>query len=473
MGKQDITLPNNWKPRRYQLALWEALGKFKRVCVRWHRRSGKDDVMLHDNACKAFERVGNYWYMLPEYSQCRKAIWDAINPHTGIKRVDEAFPQTIRKNTLNQEMKIEFVNGSTWQLMGSDNFDSLVGSPPVGLTFSEYALSNPSSWGFLRPILLENGGWAAFNSTPRGKNHFKNLCDLAQRSPDWFYQELTVDDTGIFTREQLDNELMELQSEHGDVYGMALYLQEYYVSFDAAIPGAIWGESCTKVELDGRLGDFPHIPGIKVHTSWDIGRSDMTAVWFYQMVNGRIRVVDYFEDNFREIPDLCAVLEGKKESGYEYGVNWLPHDAKPLKLGMGGKTILQQFLGESVRCGIGDFTIAPNIGREDGIQAARATFPLCDFNKDTTEDGFEHLKNYKRAYDEVKKTFSNVPVHDIHSHSSDSFRYLSLTWRQSKAAYPEMTFAERIMQGNVVGINFGQLKQQHFNQKRRERMDLS
>ena len=224
--------------------------------------------MLHHNACSAFERVGNYWYMLPEYSQCRKAIWDAVNPHTGKKRIDEAFPLEIRSKTLSQEMKIEFPNGSTWQLMGSDNYDSLVGSPPIGLTFSEYALSNPSSWGFLRPILLENGGWAIFNSTPRGKNHFKKLCSLAERKESWFYQKLTVDDTGIFTKEQLMSELEELQDEHGETYGMAIWLQEYYCSFEAAIPGAIWGAQTTKVVLDERVGDYPYIKGSKVFTAW-------------------------------------------------------------------------------------------------------------------------------------------------------------------------------------------------------------
>lgn len=157
----NIDLPYKWSPRAYQSTAWNAfrecnvesgLRKFYKV---WHRRAGKDDVDLHHNACSAFERVGNYWYMLPEYNQCRKAIWTAINPHSGKKRIDEAFPHAIRKKTLDQEMKIEFLNNSTFQLMGSDNVDSLVGSPPIGLTYSEYAISNPSSWGYLRPILLE------------------------------------------------------------------------------------------------------------------------------------------------------------------------------------------------------------------------------------------------------------------------------------------------------------------------------
>ena len=463
-----ISLPNNWHPRQYQVPLWNFLAQGgKRAACCWHRRSGKDDVMLHHNACSAFERKGNYWYMLPLYNQCRKAVWNAINPNTGIKRIDEAFPREIREKTLDNEMFIEFKNGSTWQLMGSDNYDALVGSPPIGLTFSEYALSNPSAWGFLRPIMLENGGWAIFNSTPRGKNHFKKLMDLAEKSEDWFSQRLTVDDTGIFTNEQLLTELEELQSEHGDDYGKAIWLQEYYVSFEAAIPGAIWGAQTTKAKLEGRCGDFPFVPHLPVFTAWDIGRSDMTSVWFYQMVDRRIRIIDFYQDNLKEIDEHCDVLREKMEAGYDYGLHWLPHDAKPLKLGMGGKTILQQFIEQDV----GDFVLVPKGKVEDGIAAGRKTFPLCDFNTDNpdVETGFEHLRNYARTYDEEKKVYSTTPVHDQHSHPADAFRYLSLTWRQSKMAFPSPTDEEKLYAGNVTNISFGAMKKEHFRKKRLER----
>jgi phage terminase large subunit len=250
----DLSLPYNWNPRWYQGNLWKAHGKYKRMLAIWPRRHGKDDVNLHANACAAFERVGNYWYMLPEYNQCRKAIWDAVNPHTGIRRIDEAFPDAIRAKLNDNEMKITFINGSTWQLMGSDNYDALVGSPPVGLTYSEYAISNPISWGYMRPILLENGGWASFNSTPRGKNHLYRMYNMAMESEEWFCELLTVDETELFSKAQLDNELSELIAEHEDVeYATALWKQEYWCSFEAALPGAIWGGATANLEKREQL----------------------------------------------------------------------------------------------------------------------------------------------------------------------------------------------------------------------------
>jgi len=133
---------------------------------------------------------------------------------------------------------------------------------------------------------------------------------------------------------------------------------------------------------------------------------------------------------------------------------------------MGGKSILQQFLNEDV----GNFALVPNLGVEDGIQAGNATLPRCYFDR-SCEDGIEHLKSYRRTYDETKKIFSSTPVHDEHSHAADAFRYLSLTWRQSKAQAPVMTQQEKFAAGNVVGINFGAMKKAHFDKKRVERYD--
>jgi phage terminase large subunit len=116
----------------------------------WHRRSGKDDVCLHWAAVAAHQRVATY----PEYAQGRKAIWTAVNPQTGKRRIDEAFPHELRSNTNDQEMFVRFNNGSTWQVVGSDRFDSAVGSPPAGITFSEWALSNSAAWAYLAPILV-------------------------------------------------------------------------------------------------------------------------------------------------------------------------------------------------------------------------------------------------------------------------------------------------------------------------------
>ncbi|MBM3491285.1 MAG: hypothetical protein FJX68_12720 [Alphaproteobacteria bacterium] len=459
----DIQLPHNWRPRPYQVKLWRYLaGGGRRAVARWHRRSGKDEVCLHHAASAAHEKVATYWHMLPQYGQARKAIWDAVNPHSGRRRIDEVFPHAIRQTTREQEMMIRFRNGSTWQLVGSDNFNSLVGSPPAGVTFSEYALADPAAWAYLRPILLENGGWALFISTPRGDNHFKRLCESAERDPEWFYECLTVDDTGIFTAGQLANELRELQAQHGEAYGKSLYLQEYHVSFDAAIPGAIWADCLDRARLEGRIQSRLDVKAAPVSTAWDLGFTDDTAIWFFQIAEGDIRVLDYHEDAGRSIEDYAEVLRRKAaDRAWTYGTHWLPHDARPRTLAAGGKSILQQLLALKVgRC-----VIAPRLDREEGIQAGRATFPFCRFDETRCRDGLEKLRNYHREWDEEKRMFSMTPKHDRNSHAADAWRTLSLTWKHPRTSRPDEPLVERLTKGNPAGQTYGDLRQALFKKK--------
>ena len=148
-------LPAGWSPRPYQEKVWNyLLNGGKRACCVWHRRAGKDDIALNWAAKAAHLRVGEYWHMLPEASQGRKAIWEAVSPHTGKRQdrsgVSEAIPGA---NPRTQDMVIRFKNGSLWRVVGSDNYDSLVGSTPAGIVFSEWALADPNAYAILRPIL--------------------------------------------------------------------------------------------------------------------------------------------------------------------------------------------------------------------------------------------------------------------------------------------------------------------------------
>lgn len=104
----EIDLPHDWAPRPYQRRLWSYLEKGgKRAVVAAHRRWGKDDVAMHFTATAAHKRKGTYWHMLPEAAQARKAVWEAINPHTGLRRIDEAFPRELREVTRENEMFIQ------------------------------------------------------------------------------------------------------------------------------------------------------------------------------------------------------------------------------------------------------------------------------------------------------------------------------------------------------------------------------
>ena len=250
----DIALPaNGWLPRDHQMRLWRYLHEGgKRAIAVWHRRAGKDEICLHHAAVSAMQRIGNYCHCLPEYAQGRKAIWTAVNPHTGARRIDEAFPLALRANTNDQEMFIRLVNGSTWQVIGSDHYNtSIVGGSIAGIVFSEYALANPSAWAYCRPMLEENNGWAAFITTPRGRNHAYAMFQHAANAPGWFCELKTAEDTGALTRAQLDESLTEYCALYGADAGTAQFRQEYLCDWAAAVLGAFYAIEMAAVRAEG------------------------------------------------------------------------------------------------------------------------------------------------------------------------------------------------------------------------------
>lgn len=447
-----IRLPNNWRPRPYQRPAWDYLERGGRHAeLIWHRRSGKDEICLHRTAVAAFERQATYWHMLPEAAQARKAIWEAVNPHTGRRRIDEAFPHEIRGTTKDHEMMIRFKNGSTWQVVGSDNYNSLVGSPPVGVVFSEWALANPSARAYLRPIFLENNGWQVYITTPRGKNHAYNTYRAALKEPGAFAQVLSAHDTGTLTPEQLAAERSAYINDFGLDQGDALFEQEYECSFDAAVLGTYYARYINELERRGHVCPVAHDPAFPVFTAWDIGRTDDTVIWFFQVIAGELRVIDYESANMQDVGHYAGRLIGKEvqidiienkvrvlygepipdlahRTAYRHEKLYLPHDAVAKTLAS-SKSTMEQL---AAVFGVSKCALVPGLSLQDGIQAARAALGRCYFDEERCADGLEALKLYRREWDDDKKTFKDKPLHDWCSHPADAFRYLAIAWRAEK-----------------------------------------
>jgi phage terminase large subunit len=420
---REIDLPNGWTPRHYQLPAWRYLqsgGKHAELI--WHRRAGKDDICLHHAACAAMKRVAGYWHMLPQATQARKAIWSAVNPHTGKKRIDEAFPLALRKATREQEMSIEFLNGSTWQVVGSDNFNSLVGSTPAGIVYSEWALSNPAARAYLRPILAENGGWQLFITTPRGRNHAKQTFEAAQKQAGAFTQKLTAHETGVFSPEQLAIELQAYIDEFGPDMGQAMFDQEYMVSFDAAILGAVLGRWMTRARLGGRMhnGGVFDPDGASICVSSDLGFRDTCSWWFWQPRRDGFGLVGYLGGSGKDADDWIDELKlYMTERSMKLGRVWLPHDARN-KTFATKHSPMERFL---TAFGSDRVRVVPMTKISDRINAARRVVERCVFDESACADGVSGLESWHYEYDVETRTMSKEPAHDWASHPGDGFSY--------------------------------------------------
>src|SRR3990167_126192 len=422
----EITLPNSWQPRHYQLPAWEYLEQGgKRCALVCHRRWGKDDLALHWSAVAAHTRVGSYWHMLPEYEQGRRVIWNAVNSHTGKRRIDEAFPFEVRDLTNEQEMFIRFKNGSTWQVVGSDRYDALVGAGVAGIVFSEWALANPASWGFLSPMLAENKGWALFIYTSRGRNHGWSIYQRAIQDEGWFGLRQSVDDTGVFSREALEEAHKDYQALYGAEDGDALFRQEYYCDFDAAVLGAFYGKEIRDAEAQGRIANIAVDRSVPVDTAWDLGFTDSTAIWFIQQVGRELHLIDYYDANNQGLDHYAKVLQDR---GYLYGHHYFPHDVEHHELGT-GKSRVTTLTSLKVKP-----VVVPLHQVNDGINATRLLFPRIWMDAKRCERGLEALRNYRREFDDKLKVYKPKPLHDWTSHGADALRCYAAGFKDSKLA---------------------------------------
>lgn len=411
----SITIPYNFTPRSYQRGLYNCLAQgYKRGIVVMHRRAGKDKVCINVMAREAFKRVGSYFYILPYYTQARRIVWEGIDKD-GFRNLDH-FPKELIKHRDNQQMTLELVNGSFVRFLGSDNIDSIVGTNPVGVIFSEFSLHKIEAWNYLRPILLENDGWALFNGTPRGKNHMYKLLEAAKKDPDWYWDIETIDDTGVMTAEMVEKEI-----ENG--MPRALALQEFYCSFDAAMVGAYYGEAMERAHADNRITQVPWNPNLPVNTFWDLGVSDTLVIGCFQQDGEQIKVIDCIAGNGKGLEYYIKELNNKP---YAYGYDILPHDIKVRELGTGMSRL--QALYELGRKRI---IIANRVSIEDGIHAARSLLSKCLFDDRRCDKLVEALKQYRASWDPQKECYG-APIHDWASHYADAFRMMAIALRDQK-----------------------------------------
>lgn len=403
---------NKFSPRPYQLPILDAIENkgYKRVIAIMPRRAGKDVMAFNLCIRECLRKTCVIYYIFPTYAQGRKALFDSIMTN-GMRFLD-FIPKELIGAINQQEMKIKFVNGSILQVVGSDNYDALMGTNPQGVVFSEYALQDPRAYQFIRPILAANFGWALFITTPRGKNHAFELFQIAQNSENWFAMKLTLDDTQHIPYSEIEKERAEgIMSED-------LIQQEYYCSFDMGVEGAYFAKYLDKARVEGRIGMVPWEPGFKVFTSWDLGVRDATSIIFFQTMGSIVRIIDCYENSKEGLEHYVKVIQSKP---YVYGKHIAPHDIQVKEWGTG-----MTRLEKARQLGI-NFTIAPDVGLMDGIEAVRSKLAIMYIDQVKCAQLLKSLENYRQEYDPKHKVYKSVPLHNWASHFADSMRYLCIS----------------------------------------------
>lgn len=424
-GESEITLPYKFEPREYQKPVMDAvtLG-YKRIACPWHRRAGKDKTFFNILVREMFRRVGGYYYFFPTGMQGRRALWEAID-RDGFPMLGHFPPELIRRKH-DTDMLIDATNGSYFRVIGTDNFDkSSIGTGAVGMIFSEYSIQTPNAWQYMQPIMIENDGWALFNWTPRGKNHAHDLhFKIAAQNPGtWFLSALTIDDTGAVTPEQVEQ-------ARRDGMTQDMIDQEFYLSYEAANPGAYFREEMLAVKNQGRICKVPVETTLPVYTFWDLGVGDSMTIWLVQFLGKECRAIGYYENSGLGLAHYIAWLrQWAQDHQASFDTHVLPHDGEVREMtsstSTGEAKSRKQTLQEA-RIGKVVCTKRPAT-KEDGIEASRQMIPRTWFDSERCDEGIEALRNYrKEAHEKYPGVFKCQPVHDIHAHGADGFQTLAI-----------------------------------------------
>lgn len=412
LKNETIVKLDNFVPRWYQTPILDAIENkgYTRVLAILPRRAGKDIAAWNLCIRQCLKRTQTIYYIFPTFAQARRVIWQGIT-NDGTHFLDFIPPEVIAaKNS--QEMSIRFKNGSILCLIGSDNYNSLMGTNPQGIVFSEYALQDPMAYSYIRPILTANGGWAVFISTPRGKNHFYTLYEIARNSKDWFCLRLTVNETRHIPLSEIERERAE------GILSEDMIQQEFYVSFDMGVEGAFYSKYLDTMRIKGQIGHVPWEPSFKVNTAWDLGVRDSTAIIFFQNIGATIRIIDYYEKSKEGLEHYVSVLDSKP---YNYGRHIAPHDIRVREFGS-GLTRIEKARQLGIR-----FNVADDIGLFDGIEAVRSTLPRIWIDEGNCSQLLKALENYRQEYDAKRQVYKTQPLHSWASHAADALRYLCVS----------------------------------------------
>jgi len=340
---------------------------------------------------------------------CAREVQDSIK-----KSVHKLLVTQINKLGLAQfytvfDDKIAGSNGTEFTFSGIHrNVDNVRSTEDIDIVWVEEAKSvTKNSWDVLIPTIRKPGSeiWISFNPELASDETYKRF--VLNPPENAFVVQMSWRDNPWFTKENNDDRL---QSKRDDPDG---YLNIWEGYCRHAIEGAIFAKELRDATLRKRILHVPYDPTMPVHTFWDIGWSDLVAIWSAQKIGFEYHVIGYMEDSQKTVAWFLSELDKK---GYVYGVHHLPHDGKSGHLAANGGSVrkLVKDAGRTTR-------VLPRLSTTAQINYARTVFPLCYFDETECAVGLERLRRYKFEIDEESGERDRVPLHDINSHGASAF----------------------------------------------------
>jgi phage terminase large subunit len=428
---QDVRIaytPRIWAKR----LLHEIVGIGKRFIVMViHRRGGKTVATLnHLNRDACRNRDHRYAYVAPLRNQAKRIAWGIL------KKITISIPG-IRYNEA--ELTVYYPNGSELSLFGADNPDALRGIGLNGCALDEYAQMSPIVFSeIITKCVADRLGYVIILGTPKGKGHFHRIYQAAKMDPKmWAAVFLDIDQSLTQEKGKTIENLRTALADDRKLVDLGImtqeeFDQEWYLSWEAALKGAVYAKQIAKARKDGRIGKIAYDAELLVHTVHDLGIGDAHSIGFFQKPSPReIRLIDYYENTGMGYPEIAKVIKNKP---YVYGRHYFPFDIRNREqsTGLTRLATMEKLFGKD------RVDVVPKISEEDGIDLGRAMWARL-WVDDTLTEGqggglfVDLIGSHIYDYDEKRDVFRPKTKHDFASHCGAMFRYAATVEKEMLA----------------------------------------
>lgn len=410
-----------YAPRTWALNLLHQTEKRFIVMV-IHRRGGKTTASLNHLNRDALRHKGHrYAYVAPLRNQAKRIAWGML------KKITANIPGISYNES---ELTVSYPNGSEVSVFGADNPDALRGIGLNGVVLDEYAQMSPIVFSeIITKCVADTLGYVIIIGTPKGKGHFFRVYEAARLNPGmWAAVFLDVDQSLKQEQGKTIENLRNALKDDRELVKQGLmtqeeFDQEWYLSWEAALKGAVYAKQIAEARKVGRIGKVPYDEKLPVFTVWDLGIGDAMAIGFFQKPTPReTRIIDYYENTGFGYPHYAKILKNKP---YVYGMHYFPFDIrnKEQSTGLTRLATMEKLFGRD------RVDVVPKLSEEDGIDLGRAMWRrlFVDDSVDAEGQGaglfLDIIGSHIYEYDETRGTFRSKTRHDFASHCGAMFRY--------------------------------------------------
>lgn len=400
------------------------------------RRAGKEveswNLLIQGAICQP----GLYLMIYPSNVRGRIVLWDgAITlPDKSSLRFLDMIPKELIAKRDEGEMKIVLKNGAVIRILGSDTDpDKLRGINARGAVFAEFAFQDPRVYQILMPVFRQNGGWIILQTTFDGMNHAYRYMQEVKENPEWYCRtdsaETLFDEKGnrYITDEMIDEDRKA---------GMAEFriLQEYYSIVQLNQESMYFSVEMSQAEEDGRLCELQPL-NAPLHTSWDIGLDDNTAITLFQIDDkGCPYIIHFFESRNKTFEYYIDEIKNyARKNNLTMGKHFAPHDGRKRDFYTKSNNYQpKDIVGFGSELGLEFICVNAPAKKIYAIQAMRQMIYRCRINKKSAARLIDALCSYSKEFDEKSGMYRDYPKHDWASHPVDSFQTMTLAFQEGR-----------------------------------------